>query len=383
MKDDRAYLTDRYDFKHSPLSTPIYQTSAYLMPDGEAFRYSREGNPTVKRLNEVLSKLEGSEDSASFSSGMGAITALLLHVLRPGMRVLIHADMFARTQKFLKEYLSQFKVTTTVSKPGTDSLIEAYDGHDLVFIESISNPILRVHDLRRIRDSLKENTLFVSDSTFATPINLKSIKMGADVAIHSGSKFLGGHNDVIAGFACGSKDFVQSLDTFRKTLGETLDPFAAFLVLRGIKTLGLRMRESEKSAFEVARILRDSSVIESVSYPGLQDHPDHDVAKSQLLGFGSVLSFKIKPGIVKPELLMNRLRIAVPANTLGGVNTTVSHPATMSHRSLDSSERKVIGITPDLYRLSIGLENPEEIASDLLDAIHGKTKKEGGDETDG
>jgi len=378
LRDNTRYVREPEEFSHFPLTTPIYQTSAYVMPEGAAYRYTREANPTVSQLNRVMAGLENAESAASFSSGMGAVTSVLFHRLRPGMTVLIHCDVFARTLNFLKEFMTQYGIKTTISGPGTENLLKSYNKHDLVFVESISNPTLRVHDLRRIKEEISTSSILVSDSTFATPVNLKSLDSGADLVIHSGSKFISGHNDVIAGFVAGTKDFINGLDNFRKTVGESLDPFAAYLTLRGIKTLHVRMKYSGESAYRIAKELTTLPDIVKVIYPGLEDHPDHALASKQLRGFGSVVSFVANRKKLNPDRFMKALKIVTPANTLGGVNTTISHPATMSHRSLSPEEKKMAGIDESLFRLSVGLEDPDDIIEDIDQSIQNSHLKGGG-----
>ena len=219
-----------------------------------------------------------------------------------------------------------YGIKTTVAGPGTDNLLRSYNGQDVVFVESISNPTLRVQDLKRIREEIKSKSILISDSTFATPVNLKSLDAGADVVIHSGSKFISGHNDVIAGVVAGGSEFIKGLDDFRKTLGETLDPFAAYLMLRGIKTMHVRMKESGESALKISQNLKKLPGIGKVLYPGLPEHPEHQIASRILRGFGSVVSFSIDQKDLDFERFMRALNIITPANTLGGVNTTISHP---------------------------------------------------------
>ena len=377
LRDETRFVREDNEFSYSPLTTPIYQTSAFVMPEGAAFRYTREANPTVNQLNSVISNLEHAGAAASFSSGMGAVTSVLLHRLRPGMTVLIHCDVFARTLKFLKDFMSLYGVKTTVAGPGTESLLHMYDGQDIVYVESISNPTLRVQDLRRIREEIKPKSILISDSTFATPVNLKTLDSGADIVIHSGSKFISGHNDVISGIVAGSKDDIKGLDDFRKTIGETLDPFAAYLMLRGIKTLHVRMKHSGESALKIASELNKMPGIAKVIFPGLRDHPDYRIASKMLKGYGSVISFSIDKNGPDPDAFMKRLKIITPANTLGGVNTTISHPATMSHRGFSLEERRIAGIDDSLFRLSIGLEDPEDITEDITASIQNVTHKRG------
>lgn len=374
MKDETTYSVETGSFKYSPLVTPIYQTSAFGLPEGIEYRYSREANPTVEDLTAFLARLEKVRFCSAFSSGMGAISSVFLHFLRPGDSVLIHADVFARTLKFLRDFLSQWGVKTTVSGTGTEALLSKFSGQKVVFVETISNPTLRVHDLKRIRDTIGDGPLLITDSTFATPVNLNPASFGSDVIIHSGSKFLSGHNDVIAGFALGNQERMQELESFRKTIGDTMDPFTAFLVKRGLKTLRLRVTNSNASASKIAESLCSTDLIQSIHYPGLMEHPDHEIAAKQLKGFGSVVSFSVRADSIDLADFMRNLKLAVPANTLGGLNSTISHPATMSHRSFSNEEMSAAGFDQNLFRLSLGIEAWEDILEDVQTALRKASK---------
>ena len=353
------------------LSFPIYQTSAYLMPLGERYRYSRESNPTVEALSERIAGLEGAESGVSFSSGMGAVTTTLLANLKPGSRIIVPRDLFARTYKFATSFLSGWKVSVRVVDPGSDNMIaEIEKGADVVFFESITNPILRVNDIPAISRSARRCGCIVAvDSTLATPVNQNPISLGADIVIHSASKFIAGHNDVIAGLAAGNEAAVQKIDDLRRTLGTSLDPNTAFLVLRGITTLKVRMDVINRSALEMARWISDHNLVSDVMYPGLADHPDHSFALNILKGSGGVVSFRVKNAKGKEAKFMENLQHCIPANTLGGSQTTISHPFTMSHRGLSAEEKARIGITSDLFRLSVGLEDTSDLMSDLDNAM--------------
>lgn len=335
------------------------------MPLGERYRYSREANPTVEELARIISSLEVSQASTCFSSGMGSITTTLLSLLRPGKRLVLTRDCFARTFRFATEFLRNFGVEVIVSDPGTDSLIESSKNADIIFFESISNPILRVYDIPEIRKSVPESCTIVVDSTLATPHNQRPISQGADLVLHSLSKFMSGHNDIIGGSASGNSRLIELIDGFRRTLGTSMDPNTAFLVIRGLKTIFIRMERINANALKIARMLEEDGKFTSVKYPGLESHCDHGIAKRVLSGYGGIITFDI-PSLTNDVFTsFKKLHLVEPANTLGGVNSTISHPATMSHRSLSNDERKLLGFTSRTFRLSVGLEDPDAVYQDL------------------
>lgn len=373
MKTSTHIVNESMDPETGALAFPIYQTSAYLLPKGEKFRYSRESNPTVEELSGKLARIEECPAGTSFSSGMGAITGTFFTLLRPGSRLLIARDIFARSYKFATDFLSGWGVKVDVADPGTDGVLAGIrDDTDLVFIEGLSNPTLRVNDIKCISEEVhSRNAKLIVDSTFTTPVNQKPYSLGADLVIHSASKFLAGHNDVIAGAAVGDGEIVKQVDATRRTMGSSLDPHAAFLVLRGLKTLRVRMDAINKTALEVARLLEETAGVVKVHYPGLKSHPDHETALRVLDGFGGVVTFELEGGSSSAKDFMSRLRLVMPANTLGGVNSTVSHPETMSHRGLSDGERLSAGINGGMLRLSVGLEHYEDIVEDIGSAIRG------------
>lgn len=367
MRTSTHIVKDEVDPETGALTYPIYQTSAYLLPKGEKYRYSRESNPTVEELSKRVARIEECEAGTSFSSGMGAITSTFFSLLKPGSNLVIGRDIFARSYRFASEFLVKWGVNVKVAEPGTENAIACIDDStDMVFIEGLSNPTLRVNDIREISKAAAEHeSILAVDSTFTTPVNQKPRLLGADLVLHSASKFLAGHNDVIAGIVLGSSEKVSQIDAMRRTMGSSLDPHAAFLVLRGIKTLRVRMEAINKAALEIARYLEDNQHVESVYYPGLKSHPDHDVALQILDGFGGVVTFDLKGSSGKALEFMSRLKLIMPANTLGGVNSTISHPKTMSHRGLNDEERKKAFITDGMLRLSVGLEHYEDLVEDI------------------
>lgn len=370
LRDGTKVTKEGIDQETGAITTPIYQTSSYAYPIGEKYRYSREVNPTVLKLGEMIADLEEAEMGVAFSSGMGAISSTLLTLVKPGSKVLIHRDMFGRTYRFFNDFLKGWGVEVHVANPG--HIIEMAKGekYDMVFVESISNPILRVVDLVSLSKVCKENgSTLIVDSTFATPINQKPVVQGADIVLHSASKFIAGHNDVIAGLAAGGKDKMTKIDLMRRTLGTSLDPHAAYLVIRGMKTLKIRMDVINSNSSKIAEFLAEHPKVRAVYYPGLKTHPDYEIARKVLKGYGGVVSFDIKGTMEDSIKLMTKFNVILAAQTLGGVNSTISHPATMSHRTLSPEERKIVGITDTMLRLSVGIEDVDDLIEDLDKAL--------------
>lgn len=373
MRDATKAVKEDIDNITGAITTPIYQTTAYLYPEGEKYRYSREANPTVLELAKKISELENAEQGIAFSSGMGAISTTALALLRPNNNVLIHRDMFGRSYRFFTDYLRSWGVNVDASNPGNENIIEMCKSkkYDLIFVESITNPLLRVIDIQELAKIAKEQgSILVVDSTFATPINQKPLELGADIVVHSASKFLAGHNDVIAGLVAGYAKYLTIIDQMRRTLGTSLDPHAAYLTLRGIKTLKIRMDVINRNAEQLAEFLEDHPKVTKVYYPGLKSHVDYEIAKKVLKGFGGVLSFEIRGNQENALKVMRSVRLIIPAQTLGGVNSVISHPATMSHRTLTLEERKAIGLTDSLLRLSVGIEDINDLIEDLDRALN-------------
>jgi cystathionine gamma-synthase (EC 2.5.1.48) len=370
LRDGTKVTKEGIDQETGAITTPIYQTSSYAYPIGEKYRYSREVNPTVLKLAEMIADLEEAELGVAFSSGMGAISSTLLTLVKPGSKVLIHRDMFGRTYRFFNDFLKSWGVKVNVANPGKIIEAAASDKYDIVFVENISNPILRVVDVVTLSKVCRENnTLLIVDSTFATPINQKPIVQGADIVLHSASKFIAGHNDVIAGLAAGKKDNMTKIDLIRRTLGTSLDPHAAYLVIRGMKTLKIRMDVINSNSLKIAEFLMEHPKVRTVYYPGLKTHPDYEIARKVLKGFGGVVSFDVKGTMEDSIRLMNKFNVILAAQTLGGVNSTISHPATMSHRTLSPEERKLVGITDTMLRLSVGIEDVDDLIEDLDKAL--------------
>ncbi len=373
MNDSTKSVNEKIDEQTGAITTPIYQTVAFEFPEGERYRYSREANPTVCELSRKIAQLESAEMGVSFSSGMGAISTTLLHYVSPGKTVVIHRDMFGRSFRFFNDFLKTWGVKIEVADIGTASILDKISSLrnvDTVFLESITNPLLRVLDVEEISKVTKEKGgSIIVDNTFASPINMKPIELHADVVIESASKFISGHNDVIAGLAAGPADVMRKVDLMRRTMGTSLDPHTAYLTIRGMKTLKIRMDVINRNALAIAEFLEDNPHVSRVYYPGLKSHEDFRIASRLLKGFGGVVSFEIKGSAQEALKVMKSLKVVIAAQTLGGVNSVISHPPSMSHRTLSPEERKAVGISESLLRLSVGIEDEQDLIADLDSAF--------------
>jgi len=370
---------------YDSLTTPLALTSTFTFEDGDALgrhhrrevereEYGRYGNPTVRAAERKVADLDGAEDAALFSSGMAAITTTLLAMLRSGHHVVLTRDCYRRTRQFVTGVLPRFGVESTVVEPGDPEAIERaiVPGKTRVVIsESPTNPYLRVVDLEALR-SIKAafpSVKFIIDSTFSTPVNQRPIEHGVDLVIHSATKYLGGHNDLLAGSVSGSAALVDAIRDFRGVMGGVLDPHAAWLLLRGMKTLGLRVARQNASALALARALETDPRIERVFYPGLESHPDHRVAIAQMSGFGGVVSFLVKGDGKRTERFVDACRVAAIAPSLGGVETLIEQPALMSYYEMSPEERVAVGIPDNLVRLAVGIESSDDLLNDLAQAL--------------
>lgn len=335
--------------------------------------YGRNTNPTVHVFEEKVRLLENAEAATSASTGMGIISSALFTFLSPGDRVVSVKDTYGGTNKIFLEFLPRFKVDAQLCDTTDHAQIEAEiaKGCRVLYLESPTNPTVKVMDLARLAQAgRKVGATVIVDNTFATPINQNPLQLGADLVLHSATKFLGGHADALGGVICGRKDLVDQIYHYREINGATLHPMAAYLLLRGMKTLHLRIRQQNESAMKIAQFLESHPAIERVFYPGLESHTHHDIAKKQMRGFGGMLSFMLKGNnfeIVKKFL--PRLRYAHAAANLGAVETIVGPPATTSHVESTAAEREAMGIPETLIRYSAGIEDTEDLIDDLKRAL--------------
>ena len=333
--------------------------------------YSRWDNPTVREVEKRLATIEGYDEALAFSSGMAAITTSILAHVTPGDRVAAIAT-YGETVRFLADYLPSIGVETTLfpADRAGDCLETVRRGAAVLYLESPTNPLLRVLDLDASAAAGHEGgAMVLLDATFASPVNLRPRDFGVDVALHSATKYLGGHHDVTAGFACCHAEAAHTIWMMRRMLGGVLDPTQAYLVWRGLQTLEVRVTRQNASAERVARWLVEQPGVRTVHYPGLETHPDHDLAARQLSGFGGIVSFELARDYEGTARFMDRLRTIKLATSLGGVTSLANQSVTNTHASMRPEERAEAGIAESLVRLSVGLEPVEDLIADLEQAL--------------
>lgn len=368
------------------LTTPVVQTSTYTFsntseileymrskqwgdePDRD--EYGRYSNPTIRTAEDKLAALEGAERALLFASGMNAITTTLLTLLSSGEHMILMSDCYHRTREFAEVYLERWGIKTTlVPINDFDALAAAVRPETrLIFAETPTNPYLRVLDLPRTAGIARTHGLItIVDSTFATPINLRPLELGIDLVIHSASKYLGGHNDLLAGVVAGPADWLALIHAARGVLGGISSPNDAYLLLRGVKTLELRVRQQNENGLHVARFLEDHAGICGVYYPGLESHPDFAVASELMSGFGGVVSFEIDGDFEKTARFIDRLKLPYIGPTLGGVESIVQQPAALF--SLNPLDRQQAGLKDNLVRYALGIEAVDDLITDLGQAL--------------
>ena len=334
--------------------------------------YSRNSNPTVDAFERKVAALEGAEAATSFATGMAAISAACFTFLRPGDRLVSTRDSYGGTNKLFLEFLPAFGIEVTLCDTHDDARIEAEiaRGCRLLYLETPTNPTLKVVDIARLsRAARAAGSLVVVDNTVATPINQNPLALGAHVVIHSATKFLGGHADALGGVACGAHAEVARLHHFREITGASLSPMDAYALLRGMKTLALRIERQNASALEIARWLGNHPAVESVNYPGLGSHEKAAVARAQMRGFGGMLSFAVRGGLESIAAMLPRLELAHRAANLGAVETVAGPPAVTSHVECTEAERRAAGIPEGLVRYSVGIEDVRDLVADLDQAL--------------
>jgi cystathionine gamma-synthase len=334
--------------------------------------YSRNTNPTVAAFEEKMKDLEEAEAATSFASGMAAISNTLFTLLSPGDRVVTVKDTYGGTNKVFIEFLPRFGIEVSLCDTNDHPAIEEAIGRGCkaVYLESPTNPTIKVLDLRRLAAAAhRQGAVTIVDSTLATPINQQPLKLGADLVIHSATKFLGGHADALGGIVCGRADLVAKIYHFREITGASLEPMSAYLLLRGMKTLQLRIERQNQSALKIARFLESHPQVTKVFYPGLKSHENFALARKQMRGFGGVLSFAIEGGFGAVKSFLPRLRYAHLAANLGAVETVAGPPATTSHVEATRQEREAAGIPEALIRYSVGIEDVDDLIADLTQAL--------------
>ena len=362
---------------------PVVYSAAYGYPDVDEWLdvalgrkpghiYSRNTNPTVHAFEEKVRILEAAEAATSFSSGMAAISNTLFALVAPGQRIVSIKDSYGGTNQLFVDFLPRQNVAVELCATGEHELIEAAiaRGCDLVYLETPTNPTLKVMDIARVSAAAHAaGAIVVADNTFATPINQNPLALGADLVLHSATKFLGGHADALGGVLCGDPKLVAKVYHYREITGAALDPMAAYLLIRGMKTLALRIRQQNESALRIARWLVEQPAVTVVNYPGLETHLHHDVAVRQMRGFGGVLSFGLEGGFDAVKRVLPRLRLVHRAANLGAVETIAGPPASTSHVECTAEERAAMGIPEGLIRYSVGIEDAGDLIADLAQAV--------------
>ncbi len=365
------------------VSTPVYNASVFAFENADegaavhnhlkhGYYYGRLGNPTQEALERAIAELESAESALTFASGMAAISAVILTVAGKGDHIVALESMYSTTTSLLKHLSERFGVEVSfVDGTDPDAYAEAArDNTTLFWIESPSNPRLNVTDIARLSEIAKEKgVLTIADNTFATPFNQNPIELGADLVVHSATKYLGGHSDLTAGILAGRADIVEEARMkAARYFGGNIAPQVAWLVLRGIKTLAVRMRQHNENAYAIANMLSSHPKVIEVFYPGLESHPGHSVAARQMRGFGGMVAFDLG-GIEEGKRFINALELVSIATSLGGVESIIQHSASMTHSTLSPDERRKAGIADGMMRFSVGIEDKDDIQDDLRKAL--------------
>ena len=359
---------------------PIYTSSTYVQEspgEHKGFDYSRTSNPTRKALEICMTDLEEGGQGFAFSSGMAA-TATVLELLDTGDHVISMDDLYGGTYRLFEDVRKrssglEFSYSNLSSLDGLESLLKP--NSRMIWVESPSNPLLKIVDLEKISAfAKKHNLISVCDNTFCSSYVQKPLNLGFDVVLHSATKYLNGHSDVIGGLVVSSQereDLAEQLAFLSNSIGSIMSPFDSFLVLRSLKTLAVRMEKHCENAFEVASFLEEHEAIEKIYYPGLSNHPNHEIAKKQMNGFGGMITAVLKGGLKTATTFLERTKIFALAESLGGVESLIEHPAIMTHASVPAEVRKDLGIEDGLVRLSVGIESVEDLLDDLNQALSG------------
>lgn len=362
---------------------PVVYSAAYGYPDVDAWLdvahgrtpghiYSRDSNPTVHAFEEKIRQLEEADAATSFATGMAAVSCVLFGLLSPGDRVVSVKDSYGGTNRIFLDFLPRFGIGVELCDTTDHEQIEAAvsRGCSVLYLETPTNPTLKVVDIARLAAAGHAvGATVVVDNTFATPINQSPLALGADIVLHSATKYLGGHADVLGGVVCGPADLVQKIHHYRQIVGSSLDPMVAYLLIRSVKTLALRIGRQNESALRIARWLEEQPVVSVVNYPGLPSHPGHEIAVRQMRGYGGMLSFGLEGGFEAVKRVLPRLKLAHRAANLGAVETVAGPPATTSHVECTPEERAAMGIPEGLIRYSVGIEDTDDLIADLGQAL--------------
>ena len=364
------------DKQTGSVTVPIYQTSTYkqdAIGKDRGWEYSRTGNPTRKALEDCIADLEGAKYGLAFASGMSAETAIL-SILKSGDHIISGDDIYGGTYRLFEKVYKKWglEISYADSKEPSAFKKEIRKNTKLIWIETPTNPLLNIIDIKEISEIAKNSkAILVVDNTFATPYFQRPIELGADIVIHSSTKYLGGHSDVVGGVVITSNlKLYESIKFYQNAAGAVPGPWDAWLVLRGIKTLAVRMKKHQENAFLIAEFLKGHKDINKLYYPGLKDHSGYEIAKKQMSGFGGMLSFELKGGFKSADIFLKNLKVFTLAESLGGVESLACYPPTMTHSSVLERERIKRGITDGLVRLSVGIEDSYDLINDIKQAIN-------------
>jgi cystathionine gamma-synthase len=373
--------------KNGPVATPIYQTSTFEVTDNdEQLRvtstdryYTRWGNPTITVAEQTIAEIENVDAARVFASGMGAITTTILALLKSGDHIVAQRDIYGGVTKFLSQWLPRLGIETTFVDT-TD-----YDQHPrairpntkLLYLESPTNPSLRVVDMKKVAALAKQHGLIsMIDSTFGTPINQHPAEYGIDLVMHSGTKYLSGHADLTCGVVGGRRELIEQINDTRTTLGNCMDPHAAWLLIRGLKTLAVRVARQNENAQRVAEFLERHAKVRRVHYPFLKNHPQHSIAREQMSGGGGMVTFEVEGTGEDARRVSEAMRLFTLATSLGGVESLVSIPVLTSHAMISAEQRAKMGVTEQMIRLSVGIENADDLIADLGHALEAVTARQ-------
>ena len=370
-------------FPLGAVTKPIYQTSTFAFKnsaevigfqkgDKEKYLYTRYGNPTLKVVEDKMAILEGGEEGLVVSSGMAAVSTVMFTLLKTGDKIISTRPVYGGTYRLFLSYLPKLGIDVRfVDADKIDSARKLIDGKTkLIFAETPTNPNLKLVDLEKVIDlARKHKLLTVVDNTFATPYNQNPISLGADIVLHSGTKYLAGHSDMVCGIIIGKRKFISDARETMKVLGGCIDPFGAFLMLRGIKTLGIRMEKHNQNAYRVAQFLSKHPKVKRVFYPGLRNHPQYQLAQKQMRGFGGMVCFEVAGGLNASMKVVDNLKLFINATSLGGVESLASLPVLTSHYGFSQNELKMADVTPGMIRLSCGIEDIQDLIDDLSLAL--------------
>jgi cystathionine gamma-synthase len=372
---------------HDAVSTPIVQTSNYSFgsmaevvefmkakAEGRIIRdqeYGRYGNPTQLETERKLAAIEGAERAILSSTGMSAVIMTLMAYMKPGGHIIFTSDCYRQTRDFATNFLSKFGLENSLVDPTADAIEKAIRPNtNIIFTESPTNPYLRVLDIPAVvKVAKRHRVLTMIDATLATPFNIRPLDLGVDLVIHSATKYLGGHNDLLAGVTLGGRRLLEDLNKLQRMMGATPGPLTCFLLERGLKTFPLRMEHHNRAGLQVARMLEKHPKVEKVWYPGLKSHPDHPIARKQMRGFGSVITFLVRGNSKQTQRFIDSLELFLITPSLGGSESLVTQMATMSFFDYSVQYRRSIGMVDNLVRLALGLEDPNDLIADLNQAL--------------